>query len=134
MSKVGYRVKESEEREATELEELLQTKFVGRGGDPYPAEIGKHVSVDVGGSTRVGVYRGMTEKGNLILIPSINNEFDNTDRKFSFIETERPQYISHSAVKNVDPISEKFFLKMGSNYTLAKEQEMSQTFSDGGGL
>lgn len=109
---IGYKPREG--RPMSELEEEMQIEFVDKDVEPYSNNIGECVRVQLGSGAAHGVYRGLNERGSIVLIPSVISEFYPTDTNSDqgkttyYWEEKRPNFISASAISGMSPVRKEY--------------------------
>jgi len=86
------------------MEKLMQNP-------PYEDHVGKYVEVSGTSSSEMGIYRGKTENGDLVLQPCIvrvRREENNGKTKSFFRLEDRAAYICHSAIMAFVPALEEY--------------------------
>ena len=110
---IGFLAPNARKKERNELEISLGTDFVDLdGSEPYPLHLNKAVKLYVGASTLAGIYRGLTEKGDFVLLPFIASV--NVPKSFfgseyrgetslRYWEKEKPQIVRLGSLNGIDP-------------------------------
>lgn len=97
-----------QQEKLTELEKELGIIFIEQTGDRYGFNIGEETAVHVGNTTLYGVYRGVSEEGVGILMPSIVGEEVCVSGKFDReyrLEAKRPNSFEMRFVEGMSPLT-----------------------------
>ncbi len=109
---MGYRT--GEERKLNELEQAMNAMFVERDKEPYPMHIGKTVTVHIGSGSAQGVYHGLNDEAQIVLLPSIQREEYPTkpnsgqNKIVLYWEKEIPDIAQFEDVTGVSPIRKEY--------------------------
>ena len=118
-------------RKPTELEESMGSLFVDVDREPFSHNKEKTVAVHVGNHDVYGVYKGLNDKGFIVLFPSVKSEFTplNTvnleqGRRICYWENERPDFVRFDAITGMSPIRAEYLERIVSGDTLEKQWQM----------
>jgi len=70
-----------------------EIEFVKRNRDPFRAHLDQGVEVENNQNRTVGIYRGMTVSGDIVLQPFLNSRFSKDRKRINRWETERPAFL-----------------------------------------
>jgi hypothetical protein len=111
------------ERERTDIEERFGVRLVRPENDRWSYNRGMYVNVHLQGTTYSGLYQGTTDKGSVLLFPSLRSPIERIDEeRFGYgrliIEDSRPNSIEAGFVIGMSPITNKEFGAMvGREYS-----------------
>jgi hypothetical protein len=101
-------------REFSELEKELDIKLVGEENEPFSVYTNKMARIFVGGGASHGVYRGLNDRGFLVLFPSAVSESYPTSPDGEKCNTiylwneESPTFVKFEASTGIGPVREEY--------------------------
>jgi hypothetical protein len=126
----GFGPREETPREMNELERYCGARFVEEEKEPYPGDIGKLRTLHLRGAALFGVYRGMTERGQIVLLPHVVYEFEDpltinkeNTRHVCYWATKVPKHVGVEQVEGMDPCRIEFLQRMIPSLTFADVKE-----------
>ncbi|MBI2452520.1 hypothetical protein HYV50_05625 [Candidatus Pacearchaeota archaeon] len=115
---IGFQSRKRRERapQTPERIERLGLGLVDSDREPHPFYRNRPLKViSKDGTNYLGIYRGLTESGLLVLLPSVQYDFSPSDstrntlqRKILYLEEERPELIFIEAAAIYSPISRSY--------------------------
>lgn len=105
--------RETENEDMSNLESYMGGKFVDKEDDPFIIHKGYPIRVIASGGTSIGIYRGVTKGGYLVLYPTLTYEENlETGESKPKYEDCRPEQINVSFIGGVRPVSKEHYRKM----------------------
>lgn len=115
----------------TDLEKRIQTEFVPKEREPYPAEVDKPMMIVSAGGTSYGIYQGLTVNDDFILSPFVRKEFtpydysNLNDGVHVFVwEVDRLCYIARRSVSEFIPVDKSYLQKLVDGITAPRPDSM----------